>query len=707
MADGYRFDILEKRAERKAHLDDIGVATLPDQPGKRGYSAAESKMHFKAPVDYLFSLLCGCMEEVGSEFDGYAPLSGADFTGDVTIGGSLSVSGGIACDGSSVLFEKDISELRATVARHENNLYVYISHSDEEGALVATEIIKGVSPDKGDDGDALATTEWTNGAIAEEASIREAKDNDLESSIEALRKDFDDLKSIVYGIHSLTYNSYEFPYLTSSIIPEEVDGRKVVGGSYAIMDWVGGNSVSFNQLANRYSLYTPNGLTIAQSGNGRFVLNGTTTALTTIYFILTTTQNHKYLLKTNQSAPTDYSKFRYRINNVYVYDSAILTPTTSGSVAIDIKEGVTFDNVEFVINIHDLTLMGLDNITSVDEFKALFPLDYYPYNSGEIKSTLLSKIESWGYNLFDEEWEQGYYNPNNGAIVSNANRIRSTNFVKVTAGKSYTLEATSGTSSSGFTILYYNENKELLDGDTAHNVTNGVSFALPNYVRYIKFYTSGTWYGGTYKNDICFHLTGSRTGYAPYVGKLGEINIPNAPLRLDGVNDIHNTLTFEEQEDGTYNAILTKKFDIVDLGTLDWSYDGDNTRFYSDVMPNIKICQYGSSNPAPNMICQRYETKNTYYLDVSGSNMLISTNNSSSAKRIFVKDTSYTVATAFKTAMSGVYLLYETATPTTETIATGLTFDQASFPMEKGGTIKAVYEGVPPIASIDFMTKGE
>jgi hypothetical protein len=57
--------------------------------------------------------------------------------------------------------------------------------------------------------------------------------------------------------------------------------------------------------------------------------------------------------------------------------------------------------------------------------------------------------------------------------------------------------------------------------------------------------------------------------------------------------------------------------------------------------------------------------------------------------------------------MSGVNLLYPLATPTTEVIATGLTFDQVSFLIEKGGTIKAVYEEVPPTASVDFMTKGE
>jgi hypothetical protein len=52
-------------------------------------------------------------------------------------------------------------------------------------------------------------------------------------------------------------------------------------------------------------------------------------------------------------------------------------------------------------------------------------------------------------------------------------------------------------------------------------------------------------------------------------------------------------------------------------------------------------------------------------------------------------------------------MYFQLATPTSEVIATGLTFEQVSFLTEKGGSIKAVYEEVPPTASVDFMTKGE
>lgn len=65
------FDVISNKSRHKAHLDDIGVKTLPDQPGKRGFSADEVKAHFKAPIDYLFALLAKSMGQADDYFKGY------------------------------------------------------------------------------------------------------------------------------------------------------------------------------------------------------------------------------------------------------------------------------------------------------------------------------------------------------------------------------------------------------------------------------------------------------------------------------------------------------------------------------------------------------------------------------------------------------------------------------------------------------------
>lgn len=284
----------------------------------------------------------------------------------------------------------------------------------------------------------------------------------------AKKEDFEELKSLVYSIHSLIYNAYEFANLTTSAIPNEVDSRKVIGGSYAIIGWIGGNS-----------------------------------------------------------------------------------------------------------------------ITSDDE----------------IKSTLLTKIESWGYNLFDEVLESGGISTTTGVNEENLNVIRTKNAFEVIGGKSYKIETTDDY--NAIRIFEYDKNNNFLSTSVAFDTS--VIYTFASNVSFVRFVFANNTIPSN--PQIAFHLTSAGSGYKPYVGKLGEIAIPNAPLKLDGFNDIHDTLTFEEQENGTYNAILTKKIGVE--------------------------------------------------------------------------------------------------TPTTETIATGLSFDDTIFKIEKGGTIKAVYDEVPPTISVNFMTKGE
>ena len=116
---------------------------------------------------------------------------------------------------------------------------------------------------------------------------------------------------------------------------------------------------------------------------------------------------------------------------------------------------------------------------------------------------------------------------------------------------------------------------------------------------------------------------------------------------------------------GTLNVTtgeLTVTHGIVDLGMLDWSYNSSRVAFnvqISDIKP-------GLTNTVPNNICSIYKTESSVSsaVDVSTKpNMsIIQQNNTIS---VFVRNESYTDATTFKTAMSGVQLVYELATPTT------------------------------------------
>lgn len=106
---------------------------------------------------------------------------------------------------------------------------------------------------------------------------------------------------------------------------------------------------------------------------------------------------------------------------------------------------------------------------------------------------------------------------------------------------------------------------------------------------------------------------------------------------------------------------VTVTHGMVDLGLLTWIYN-TNGGFSSDTLTDIKtgLCE---------LICSglSFYSESFIWGDIADiPNYSIAKN--AGNKDIYVKDTDYTNAAAFKTAMSGVQLCYELATPTTLTL---------------------------------------
>lgn len=107
----------------------------------------------------------------------------------------------------------------------------------------------------------------------------------------------------------------------------------------------------------------------------------------------------------------------------------------------------------------------------------------------------------------------------------------------------------------------------------------------------------------------------------------------------------------------------------VDLGTLNWYKTTTNNmpRFYSDYLDLSKPPADGVTKP--NIICSKYTTVLFSEISTTPVDKTISQNIGTN-KSISIVDTTYTNNTVaeFKAAMSGVYLYYELATPTTQTV---------------------------------------
>jgi hypothetical protein len=165
----------------------------------------------------------------------------------------------------------------------------------------------------------------------------------------------------------------------------------------------------------------------------------------------------------------------------------------------------------------------------------------------------------------------------------------------------------------------------------------------------------------------------------------------DSDLTLRGITklDANNKLYYDGD---TYEAdgSVTRRYGIVDLGTLTWAKDGNNTNlFRADALQGIK--KYGNTN----IICSAYITVNTA-LDAMPDRSIRGHN---SYGYIYARDSTYATAwedntpDVFKSAMSGVYLVYELATPTTET-AEPYTNPQIVDPY---GTEEFVTTGIVPV----------
>lgn len=268
------------------------------------------------------------------------------------------------------------------------------------------------------------------------------------------------------------------------------------------------------------------------------------------------------------------------------------------------------------------------------------------YNAGTLENADGTVLKSIGRNVWDEEWEVGIYNTTTGAKQSSSTRIRSKNLIPVIPNTAYYFRASA--------------NRELLQYDSAGNFiyydmvdTSNQSFTtLPN-CHFITF-SMYSGYGTTYLNNITISLYyPDESGYDQHYPfqVLAEVDTGSEVLRSAG------SVADEKTPDGT----ITRRVGYVDMGTLNWSAISNN-RF--ETSEPISGAKYVISIATPNIHCGRYQTVTFKTIYETSTDMCISIWNE--AAYIQVRDTSYSTAAAFKTAMSGVYLYYELATPTTE-----------------------------------------
>ena len=171
------------------------------------------------------------------------------------------------------------------------------------------------------------------------------------------------------------------------------------------------------------------------------------------------------------------------------------------------------------------------------------------------------------------------------------------------------------------------------------------------------------------------------TAYAPYHSNVYPI--PEAIRNLPGYGWSAGTAkNYVDYENKKYVQCV----DSVDLGALNWvAGDSGKVGFQTSQVKGQKLTK--NYTISPNFLCSKYSTKTQN--EVWGkTNVTGITADANTDGYIYVNDTSYTDATAFKQAMQGVILYYELANPIVTDISSLIPDDfLRNIEVEAGGSI--------------------
>ena len=179
--------------------------------------------------------------------------------------------------------------------------------------------------------------------------------------------------------------------------------------------------------------------------------------------------------------------------------------------------------------------------------------------------------------------------------------------------------------------------------------------------------------------DIQIEKSPTATAYAPYHSNVYQI--PDTIKALPGYGWSAGTAkNYVDYENKRYVQCV----DSVDLGTLTWTA-GESVSFKTHHLAGQKLTK--SYSIAPNFICPKYSTKtqNESWGKTSITGISATSNVNGD---IYVNDTSYADAAAFKQAMQGVMLYYELETQIVTDISTLIDDDfLRNLTVEAGGSV--------------------
>lgn len=420
----------------------------------------------------------------------------------------------------------------------------------------------------------------------------------------------------------------------------------------ATLEKVVGHSVSVNQLFNviNYSNTNTDSLDYVQLVGQLF--NDTTLSKTLFSQTVTTTGKYANLFTVENTATKIKIKHSGSVLDLFMADEDIsfivnhkyyLSLNLNG-VNPSVVSGLQANKFMLM----DLTLMNIDNLTTtaqVEEWLVnnLGNIDYFTKTNGTLISFTGTGLKTVGFNQWDEEWEGGTIDVatgDNSAVGTDTN-IRSKNYIPCLSNTTYYFEK----AGKAGNVFEYRADKSFIKLHASPS-----TFTTTSETAYLRFYM-GTAYGTPYNNNICINISDvEKNGtYEPYT--TNTLSLPIAtyfPTGMKSAGSVKDEMT---------QAKATTKIGSVDLGTLTYYIEGGN---FIGTISDLKNNPYTSTT----LVCSKYITSPTTLENMPDKSIRYYGN----TNKIIIKDSSYADTTAFTTAMSGVMLYYELATPTEEPI---------------------------------------
>jgi len=440
------------------------------------------------------------------------------------------------------------------------------------------------------------------------------------------------------------------------VFRQTADGTLTKDYSVEYIKSIHGRTLAWNQLVNSANILnskTIDGITITNNGDGSISISGEATSNVFFYVLLTNLSipiGHKVCVLAPKM-PSDQVHTRYAMGGNWFTEAFInitSAASTSQNIAVYIASGYTVE-IKWYVNIIDLTLMfGSGNEPStVEEFEAMFPDTYYPYNAGTLISNDAEELETVGFNQWNEEWETGDIVFASGENIPSSSWIRNKGYIPCLPNTTYYIKC-----QDVQTNIYFYDNDFNYLGQTTGGLLQSkqnAEFQTPDCV-YMRFASKTA----TFTNDICINLSDhAKNGtYEPYWKRTINLGLNSFNGQYEPHGDI--TITGGLKSAGSvYDEIVRNKYvkrvGSVDLGTLSWGYNsGDHPSFYTNFTTKANA----------NGLCPIYTIIPETSIASAGNMTLQMRGN-----LVYVVNTSYSDAATFKAAMSGVMFYYELATP--------------------------------------------